>query len=256
MAMIQVYPLIMHMPEFGGNRKIKMPLTAAVVIAGNERTIIDTGYAGYTEIFDLLAELDFSPSSFDLVINTHVHPDHAGNNLAFSKARIVVSKMDYEFARDFAHAMQKSVDPMQVFSLFYQEYQLKQAQRHALSSQRTVQKFWQDGQIGRAEQICWIEENPALPQYIELWPTPGHTPGHYSVLIKGEQRSMLIAGDAMPSRLFWKKNLRETTPRFDSLQTDVSRKKIEQFRGIVLTGHDRPFDAQSGEYVQDKIIEL
>ncbi|HPG39336.1 MAG TPA: MBL fold metallo-hydrolase [bacterium] len=244
------------MPEFGGNRKIKMPLTAAVVVAGDQRIIIDTGYAGYTEIFDLLAGLDFSPPSFDLVINTHVHPDHAGNNLAFSNAHIVVSKMDYEFARDFAHAMQKAVDPMQVFERFYQEYQLKQAQRHALSSQRTVQRFWQDGQIGRPEQLCWIEDNPELPEFIELWPTPGHTPGHYSVEVTGASRSMLIAGDAMPSRLFWKKNLRETTPRFDSLQTETSRNRIEQFKGIILTGHDRPFDTQSGEYVQDRVIEL
>lgn len=254
--MIQVYPLIMSMPEFGGNHKIKMPLTAAVVVAGQQRTIIDTGYAGISEIFDFLAKLDFSPSSFDLVINTHVHPDHAGNNRAFTNARIVVSKMDYEFARDFSHAMQNAVDPLQVFARFYPEYQLKQAQRHALTSRRTVEKYWQDEYIGRKEQLCWIEDEPKLPDYLELWPTPGHTPGHYSVKVTGAQRSMLIAGDAMPSRLFWKKNMRETTPRYDSLQTEISRKRIQQFEGIILSGHDRPFDTQSGEYVQDKIIVL
>ncbi len=246
----------MHMPWFLGNEKMKMLLTAAVIESGDHLIIVDTGYAGKTDLFTRLEEMEFGPLDFDLVINTHVHPDHTGNNDVFTNATMIVAKADYEFARDFSRAMLETEDPLIVFNKYYPEYKGKLAEQHAQSAQRTARKYWQQKKNVFKENIIWIEENPVLPRFLDLWPTPGHTPGHFSVRVTGENHSMLIAGDAMPSRLFWKRTLRENTPRYDSCLYEESKKKIEQFDGIILGGHDRPFTTHDGRYINAEMIVL
>ncbi len=254
--MINVFPIIMQMPWFTGNKKMKMLLTAAVIESERHLIIVDTGYVGKTDLFSRLDELNFNPASFDMVINTHVHPDHTGNNDAFAHARIIVSKTDYEFARNFSRAMLETDNPLGVFKKFYPEYKGKLAEQHAFSGQRTARKYWDQKNTGSKENIIWIENDPVLPPFLDLWPTPGHTPGHFSVVVKGMSLSVLIAGDAMPSRLFWKRTLRENTPRYDSSLYEESKKKIEQFDGIILGGHDRPFRSVDGQFIENEVIVL
>lgn len=246
----------MHMPWFPGNKKMKMLLTAAVIEAEAHLIIVDTGYVGKTDIFTRLEELEFDPSDFDLVIITHVHPDHTGNNDVFTNAKIIISKTDYEFARDFSRAMLETENPLLIFKKFYPEYKGKLAELHAQSAQRSARKYWNRKNTFPKENIIWIENDPVLPHFLDLWPTPGHTPGHFSVRVTGENQSILIAGDAMPSRLFWKRTLRENTPRYDSSLYQESKKKIEQFNGVILGGHDRPFSTHDGRYINDDMIVL
>ena len=244
------------MPWFPSNKKMKMMLTAAVIESDRRLIMVDTGYVGKPDIFNRLDELNFNPAGFDTVINTHVHPDHAGNNDAFTRAKVIVSKIDFEFSRDFARAMLDTDNPLEVFQKFYPEYKGQLAERHALSAQRTARKYWKEKKPEAAKNIVWIESDPDLPHFLDLWPTPGHTPGHFSVAVKGENRSLLIAGDAMPSNLFWKRALRENTPRYDSYLYEKSKKRIERFNGIILGGHDRPFSTVDGQYINEKIIVL
>ena len=253
--MFRVYPLPMKMPEFGG-KKTNMRLMAALVVHDHETLLVDTGYAGQPDIFEQLAHIGYHPQDIRTVINTHVHPDHAGNNRAFTNARIVVSRIDYEFMRDVSNEMLGDGDPVEIFQRYYPEYHLHQAERHAHSARRTALRFWDDAGIGRLDRVQWIEDGPVLPPGMELWPTPGHTPGHHSVCLRGDMLDMLIAGDAMPSKLFWKRNLRETVPRFSSPDYEASKKRIQQFDGIIMGGHDLPFDSQTAHYVLDYPIIL
>ena len=91
---------------------------------------------------------------------------------------------------------------------------------------------------------------------VSFIPTPGHTPGHYSIDVQGATLSFIIAGDAMPSRLFWKRHLQELTPRYDTRLFSASKAKIEQLNGIVMGGHDLPFRTENLSYVNSKHLDI
>jgi N-acyl homoserine lactone hydrolase len=96
-----------------------------------------------------------------VVINTHLHFDHAGNNFLFPGARIVVQREQYEFADGHESF------PNQYWNLPELHYELVD---------------------GRAE---------VLPG-VEVLPTPGHVPGHQSVLLTlPETGTVVLSGDAV-----------------------------------------------------------
>jgi N-acyl homoserine lactone hydrolase len=63
--------------------------SVTLVSAGSQRIIVDTGLEGEDKIIlDSLAQSGLSPDDIDVVINTHSHPDHTGNNYLFSRAKL------------------------------------------------------------------------------------------------------------------------------------------------------------------------
>ncbi len=217
--------------------------------------IVDSGFCREAELPAGLRRLGLQPQDFDLVINTHVHPDHVGNNLLFDRARIVVSRQDYIFNRDFSHAMGDTDDPVTVYRSFYPEAGDHRLERHALQAKRLAQAYWQDDIIGRSDQVHWLEDGPDLPPWITCLSTPGHTPGHHCVRLH-TQPAVLITGDAMASRRFWQTRLTELSHRSNNQQYLASKTGIEQFNGLVLSGHDKPFWSDSKKYCEQEEIRL
>jgi N-acyl homoserine lactone hydrolase len=69
--------------------------SVTLILAPSKKIIVDTGLeeeAG--QILGRLAELGLSPEEVDLVINTHNHPDHCGNNRLFTRAQVLSGKGD------------------------------------------------------------------------------------------------------------------------------------------------------------------
>lgn len=228
----------------------------AVVLATPDLlAIIDSGFCREQELPAALSRLGLQPDDFDLVINTHVHPDHAGNNVLFTRARILVSRVDYVFNRNFSHALIAAHDPVAVYRSFYTEADDRRLESHAWQARRLAQDYWRDDIIGRSDQVQWLEDGPDLPSWISCLATPGHTPGHYSVQLH-TQPPVLITGDAMASRRFWKTQLTELSHRYSNREYLASKANLEQFDGLVIAGHDRPFWSENRAYCKDEEIIL
>jgi N-acyl homoserine lactone hydrolase len=108
-----------------------------------------------------LAQLDIAPQDIDYVINTHLHFDHAGNNDLLGGATFFVQREQYELARG------NPSYPNQYWNLPGLSYELVDGERELFAGVRVI-------------------------------PTPGHTPGHQSVLLRlPETGTVILCGDAV-----------------------------------------------------------
>lgn len=139
--------------------------------------LVDTGCGGPDALLreyrvvnlavaDALAEHDLSPADVRLVINTHLHFDHCGQNPAFSHARLCVQRAELARVQRDDPDMRAWIDAAGIrFELF-------------------------DGSVDLADDLHVIA-------------TPGHTNGHQSVLAHTDKGVELFIGDAAYTRRVW-----------------------------------------------------
>jgi N-acyl homoserine lactone hydrolase len=108
-------------------------------------------------VVDALAEHGVAPDDVDLVINCHLHADHAGGNRDLPRARILAQPAEIDAARDPEYTVADAV---------------------ALDS-------------GRYEARAGTYD--PLPG-VRIVPTPGHSAGHQSVLLETDRGRLLLAG--------------------------------------------------------------
>jgi N-acyl homoserine lactone hydrolase len=111
----------------------------------------------------VLAEHDLSLADVTHVLVTHLASDHAGQNFMFKYATFVVQTTELEYARA--------------------------ATTPGMGDPRT----WWDFPNARFEPL--IGDAEVLPGIACLY-TPGHTPGHQSVLVHDADARQMIVGDA------------------------------------------------------------
>ena len=114
------------------------------------------------------------PENVDYVLCTHLHSDHVGWNTrledgrwvpTFPNARYLMPSADEQFSREQGgNLFIESVLP-----------------------------------VIEAEQVELVEGEHNLGDHVTLISTPGHTPGHVSVLLKSGDREAIITGDALHS---------------------------------------------------------
>jgi len=163
-----------------------------------------------TNVIEQLATLNLSPDDIDILICTHLDPDHAGYNDSFAKAELIVQRSHYELAR--------SGHPRYAGARAHWDHP---ALRYRL-----------------------IDGNTELFPGLSLIETSGHAPGHQSVLLDLPQTGpVLLAIDAVVmQRLFtvdrkaWptddnEEELRASTQKLLDL---VERERV----ALVVFGHD------------------
>jgi glyoxylase-like metal-dependent hydrolase (beta-lactamase superfamily II) len=137
------------------------------------------GEAGLTRLEDGLAKLGHSTADIALMIDTHLHFDHAGGNtrksasgqveLSFPKARYVVQKGEYHYATH--------------------------------TNERTAASYFNHNFVPVAEagRYDFVDGEKEIVRGITLIPTPGHTPHHQGVLIDGGSERAFYLADLSPT---------------------------------------------------------
>ena len=134
---------------------------------------------GRTALEAGISRSGFAPADITLVINTHLHFDHAGGNTyrneagevlaAFPNARYVVQRGEYEYARRANERTSASYFPHNWDVLF------------------------------AADRFDLIEGEPELRPGIRVRRTPGHTPHHQSVVLESAGETLCFLGDVVPT---------------------------------------------------------
>jgi glyoxylase-like metal-dependent hydrolase (beta-lactamase superfamily II) len=145
--------------------------------------IENAGANGRTALEDALAVLGHRPDDIKLMLNTHLHFDHAGGNtfvapddpekrvqLTFPNAQYAVHGREYAFATQTNERTQASYLP------------------HNFVPVAEAGKFrFLDGAGGEV-----------VPG-VEVIVTPGHVPWHMAVLIRSEGETLLFPADTIPT---------------------------------------------------------
>src|SRR5450432_2694145 len=148
----------LHLASLRGPDGREWPVHGFVVTHPGGAVLVDTGVGGPQRLLsdwrvvnrsaaDALAELDMTPGDIGLVINTHLHFDHCGQNAVFPHAPHVVQRAE-----------------------------LHRAQRESPELYE-----WFDFMNARFELLDGDTE--VLPG-LAVIATPGHTVGHQSVIVR------------------------------------------------------------------------
>ena len=166
------------LPEDG---KIRIGVTSYLINTGEQLVLVDTGSADWFgptagRFRQSLAGAGVAPEDVDVVLITHMHPDHTGalidgGQAVFPKATVHICETDYGYwssnkeeanAPDFA-------------------------------------KPWFDAarKVGRAygERMQLFSGGPEMTPGITAMPLVGHTPGHTGFLVESAGERLLIWGD-------------------------------------------------------------
>jgi glyoxylase-like metal-dependent hydrolase (beta-lactamase superfamily II) len=218
-------------------RRLKMSIHSLVVETPSRRIVVDTGLGNDKQgrgvptwnnrngpYLETMKAAGFAPDSIDTVLCTHLHVDHVGWNTklvggrwvpTFAKARYVFGRTEYEHWRDHSD----TPDRKAVF-------------------EDSVQPIVD---AGKADLIA---SDARLTDEITVIPTPGHSPGHMSLLIQSDGEQALLCGDVahhpcQMAHLDW-----SSTADSDPVQSAVTRRQLfQRFADqptLVIGGH---FDA-------------
>jgi glyoxylase-like metal-dependent hydrolase (beta-lactamase superfamily II) len=172
--------------------------------------VVDSGLIEDREnVVAALAAQRLRPEDIDTVVTTHLHYDHCGNHLLFPNARYIVSSIDYADTRDFIAFYHSDGTPSKsaTADLLRSRYQsIKEFYVRSIVREVTRNLAFYDSTIQNDERFIPIAGTIHLTNAIEVIATPGHTPGHLSVVARsvaggaGGSSSVLIAGDAVYTR--------------------------------------------------------
>ncbi|WP_237213737.1 MBL fold metallo-hydrolase [Falsiroseomonas oryziterrae] len=162
---------------------LHQPVGAYVLNTGRQLVMVDCG--GHSSFIpttgrtlEALRASGYRPEQVDVVLLTHIHPEHAlglsydGTTRNFPNAEVVVSDLDLAFWTDPA-----------------QESRVPQGQRFIEAGRRAIRPY-----DGRIRTFGMQREVEVLPGIFSV-PAPGHTPGHVSFRFTSQNQTMLIWGD-------------------------------------------------------------
>jgi len=160
----------LHLASLKGPDGGEWPVHGFVVTHPGGAVLVDTGVGGPPEVLtdwrvvnrsvaDALAGLDMTPGDIDMVINTHLHFDHCGQNAVFKHAPFYVQRQEP------ARAQREEPELFDWFGFMNARFEL-------------------------------LDGDTELLPGLEVITTPGHTVGHQCVVVRSGGTSSVLIGDA------------------------------------------------------------
>jgi len=157
-------------------------LKPLLILTPKEKIVVDTGAGELPEkhrtLFNVkrraeenlkaqLAHHGLIPNDIDIVVNTHLHFDHCGNNALFKNAKFIVQADEYRYAFE--------PDRFQQAAYLRELFDVK-------------------------IDFEFIQGDRKIANDVFVVSTPGHSIGHQSVIIKADNKDYVYCGDAAPTK--------------------------------------------------------
>ena len=200
--------------------KAQFFFTPTLVNTGSEMILFDTGL-GQGGIQKALADAGVSPDDIDVVVLTHMHPDHIGgmttnDSPTFANARYVTAATEYDFwsaqeaGNRVGDMVAAKVTPM-------------------------------------ADKMTFVEDGAEVAPGITAMAAFGHTPGHMVYHLESNGQRLILTAD-LANHYVWSFAHPEWEVRFDmdkSAATAARRKVLGMLAAdkIPMIGYHMPFPA-------------
>ena len=159
--------------------RMEIGFTPIIVNTGSELVLFDTGNGAARRpargnLLSALQTAGYTPDQIDVVVVTHMHPDHIGGLMedgspAFPNARYVTGQAEYDFW-----------SPKEV----------------AEGKLARVGKLVQANVVPVAEKMSFLGDGGSVASGITAVGAFGHTPGHMAYHIESDGKRLLLFADA------------------------------------------------------------
>jgi N-acyl homoserine lactone hydrolase len=208
----------------GVGTQIELSIISFMISGGGRTILVDTGapppdqalarHLPYEQtpaqrLPQQLALHDLDPSDVDAVIYTHLHWDHAYNTAPLTSARFLVSQRELEFAKD----------PYPIQDWMYDAPSVGGSPEYL------------------SVNFEFTDPDREIFDGIRVVPTPGHSPGHQSVVVSTASGPVILAGDLVPLNENWERQI--PNGMLHSLEEHfASFERLKAVGGHVIPSHD------------------
>jgi N-acyl homoserine lactone hydrolase len=195
---------------------VQLTFSCYLVKHGNDYLVWDTGNpaaAGATpaptaprsSLVEQLAQLHLKPEQITFVAISHYHGDHIGQVASFPQATLLIGKADWDALNDAKP--NAGINPASV--------------AHWISGGGKVEPVSGDKDVFGDGSVIMLN-------------TPGHTPGHHSLLVKLQEKgNVLITGDLAHFRENYDSN---GVPTFNTNRADTLA-SLDRFKQLATNLH-------------------
>jgi len=211
-VLIRGHPLLMASEEF--DRLLENSFDSwmifgscnTVLIESSKRIIVDPGareVGSWGVLESRLKGLGLTPSDVDIVVNTHLHGDHAGSNFIFRGKKLIVHEKEVlSKLSKWPEFTEACIKPLE------------------------VEKILND---------------TSITEDVKVITTPGHTSGSISIIADTPEGLVAIVGDAVMSKKdYLQRRVPEWVEDKEAYLRSVDKLRKLNLK-IIIPGHDSPF---------------
>ncbi|MFK7980366.1 MAG: N-acyl homoserine lactonase family protein [Saprospiraceae bacterium] len=179
---------------------------------------VETRIKPEEEIQHQLAKIGFSPKDVKTVIFTHLHGDHIGGLAHFEHCKIYVTKTEYDFA----------ISKKGAGNGYFQKNWPSWFQPELITFETSTEgNFTQSKKITTDGKIVTV-------------PTHGHSIGHQSIFVKGDDYTTILAGDLTYNEATLQQEIADVLlPNKAAKQTvKAMHQYVQNHPNLYLSSHD------------------